>query len=62
MTNKTDMLNVKDYSIQLEELPSCKLYKLIDVATDNLIDLKQEVKDVEDYLETIKIILNKRGE
>lgn len=57
-----NLLTVKDYSVQLEELSSCKLYKLLDVAADSLVGLKQEVKDTEDYIEGIKIILNKRGE
>lgn len=59
---KGNILSVKDYSVQLEELSSCKLYKLLDIATDSLLELKQEVKDTEDYIEGIKIILNKRGE
>lgn len=59
---KGNVLKVKDYSVQLEELSSCKLFKLLDVANDSLVDLKQEVKDTEDYIESIKIILNKRGE
>lgn len=58
----TNLLTVKDYSVNLESLPSCKLYKLLDIANDSLVDLKQEVKDTEDYIEGIKIILNKRGE
>lgn len=57
-----NLLTVKDYSVNLESLPSCKLYKLLDIANDSLVDLKQEVKDTEDYIEGIKIILNKRGE
>ena len=59
---KGNTLSVKDYSVQLEALSSCKLYKLLDIATDSLLELKQEVKDTEDYIEGIKIILNKRGE
>lgn len=59
---KGNILSVEDYSVQLEELSSCKLYKLLDIATDSLVELKQEVKDTEDYIEGIKIILNKRGE
>lgn len=59
---KGSTLSVKDYSVQLEELSSCKLYKLLDIANDSLVELKQEVKDTEDYIEGIKIILNKRGE
>lgn len=59
---KGNILSVKDYSVQLEELSSCKLYKLLDIATDSLLGLKQEIKDTEDYIEGIKIILNKRGE
>ena len=59
---KGNILSVKDYSVQLEELSSCKLYKLLDIAADSLVELKQEVKDTEDYIEGIKIILNKRGE
>ena len=59
---KGNILSVKDYSVQLEELSSCKLYKLLDIANDSLAELRQEVKDTEDYIEGIKIILNKRGE
>lgn len=59
---KGNTLSVKDYSVQLEDLSSCKLYKLLDIANDSLVGLKQEVKDTEDYIEDIKIILSKRGE
>lgn len=59
---KGNTLSVKDYSVQLEESSSCKLYKLLDIANDSLVELRQEVKDTEDYIEGIKIILNKRGE
>ena len=57
-----NILTVQDYSVKLEDLSSCKLYKLLDIANDSLVELKQEVKDTEVYIEGIKIILNKRGE
>lgn len=57
-----NILTVQDYSVQLEDISSCKLYKLLDIANDSLVELRQEVKDTEVYIEGIKIILNKRGE
>ena len=57
-----NLLAVKDYSVQLESLPTEKLVKLLHVASDNILDLKQELSGVEQYKERIEVILNKRGE
>ena len=63
MVNKNvEFLKVKDFSLQLDKLPSDKLFKMLDIANDSLYTLHQEVKDTKEYIDNIKQILNNRGE
>ena len=63
MVNKNvEFLKVKDFSLQLDKLPSDKLFKMLDIANDRLYTLQQEVKDTKEYIDSIKHILNNRGE
>lgn len=59
---KGNTFTVRDYSVLLESLSTEKLVKLLHIATDNVLDLRQELSDVEKYKESIEAILNKRGE
>ncbi len=62
MTNKIDMLKVKDYSVSLEDLETDKLKKLLHVAVDDIMSQRELLAETEVYAETLRIILNKRGE
>ena len=63
MTNKgLDILTIKDYSTNLEALPTDKLKKLLHVAVDEIMSQRELLAETEFYAETLRIILNKRGE
>lgn len=62
MTNKIDMLKVKDYSVSLEDLETDKLKKLLHVAVDDIMAQRELLAETEVYAETLRIILNRRGE
>ena len=57
-----DNLNIKDYSVQLETLSSDKLKKLLHVAVDDIMAQRELLTETEVYAETLRIILNRRGE
>lgn len=57
-----DNLNIKDYSVQLETLSSDKLKKLLHVAVDDIMAQRELLAETEVYAETLRIILNRRGE
>lgn len=57
-----DNLNIKDYSVQLETLSSDKLKKLLHVSVDDIMSQRELLAETEVYAETIRIILNRRGE
>lgn len=57
-----DNLNIKDYSVQLETLSSDKLKKLLHVAVDDILSQRELLAETEVYAETLRIILNRRGE
>lgn len=60
--NKVDTLKITDYSVDLQNLSSDKLKKMIDIATDHVYDLKQELQETEEYLVRLKEIISNRGE
>lgn len=60
--NKVDILKITDYSVDLQNLSSDKLKKMIDITTDHVYDLKQELQETEEYLARLKEIINNRGE
>jgi len=62
MTNKLDILTIKDYSTDLESLPTDKLKKLLHVAVDDVLSQRELLAETEVYAETLRIILNRRGE
>lgn len=62
MTNKLDMLTIKDYSTNLESLSTDKLKKLLHVAVDDIMSQRELLAETEVYAETLRIILNRRGE
>ena len=62
MTNKLDILTIKDYSTDLESLPTDKLKKLLHVAVDDILSQRELLAETEVYAETLRIILNSRGE
>lgn len=51
----------EDLSVNLESLTSDKLKKLRDKASDNLHTLQLEVRDLENYIDYINILINKKG-
>ncbi len=57
-----DNLNIKDYSVQLETLSSDKLKKLLHVSVDDIMSQRELLAETEVYAETLRIILNRRGE
>ena len=63
MMNKgLDILTIKDYSTNLESLSTDKLKKLLHVAIDDIMSQRELLAETEVYAETIRIILNRRGE
>ena len=62
MTNKLDILTIKDYSIDLEPLSTDKLKKLLHVVVDDIMSQRELLAETEVYAETLRIILNRRGE
>lgn len=62
MNNKLDILTIKDYSTNLESLSTDKLKKLLHVAVDDIMSQRELLAETEVYAETLRIILNKRGE
>ena len=57
-----DILTIKDYSTNLESLSTDKLKKLLHVAIDDIMSQRELLAETEVYAETIRIILNRRGE
>ena len=57
-----DNLNIKDYSVQLETLSSDKLKKLLHIAVDDIMAQRELLAETEVYAETLRILLNRRGE
>lgn len=63
MTNKgLDILTIKDYSVDLETLQTDKLKKLLHVVVDDILSQRELLAETEVYAETLRIILNRRGE
>ena len=62
MNNKLDILTIKDYSVDLETLPTDKLKKLLHVVVDDILSQRELLAETEVYAETLRIILNRRGE
>ena len=62
MMNKLDLLTIKDYSTNLESLSTDKLKKLLHVAVDDIMSQRELLAETEVYAETLRIILNRRGE
>lgn len=63
MTNKgLDILTIKDYSTNLEALSTDKLKKLLHIAIDDIMSQRELLAETEVYAETLRIILNRRGE
>lgn len=62
MNKGLDILTIKDYSRDLESLPTDKLKKLLHVAVDDIISQRELLAETEVYAELLRIILNRRGE
>ena len=62
MNKELDTLTIKDYSTNLESLSTDKLKKLLHVAVDDIMNQRELLAETEVYAETIRIILNRRGE
>lgn len=63
MMNKgIDTLTIKDYSRHLETLSTDKLKKLLHIAVDDIMAQRELLAETEVYAETLRIILNRRGE
>ena len=62
MNKGLDILTIKDYSVALETLPTDKLKKLLHVVVDDILSQRELLADTEVYAETLRIILNRRGE
>ena len=63
MMNKgLDILTIKDYSVDLETLQTDKLKKLLHVVVDDILSQRELLAETEVYAETLRIILNRRGE
>ena len=60
--NKLDLLTIKDYSTDLESLPTDKLKKLLHVAVDDIMSQRELLAETEAYAEILRVILNRRGE
>ena len=62
MNKGLDILTIKDYSVALETLPTDKLKKLLHVVVDDILSQRELLAETEVYAETLRIILNRRGE
>lgn len=62
MNKGIDILTIKDYSLQLEVLSTDKLKKLLHIAIDDIMSQREVLAETEVYAETLRIILNRRGE
>ena len=62
MNKGLDILTIKDYSVALETLPTDKLKKLLHVVVDDILSQRKLLAETEVYAETLRIILNRRGE
>lgn len=62
MNKGLDILTIKDYSTNLETLPTDKLKKLLHIAIDDIMSQRELLAETEVYAETLRIILNRRGE
>ena len=62
MNKGLDILTIKDYSVTLETLPTDKLKKLLHVVVDDILSQRELLAETEVYAETLRIILNRRGE
>lgn len=62
MNKGIDILTIKDYSLQLEALSTDKLKKLLHIAIDDIMSQREVLDETEVYAETLRIILNRRGE
>lgn len=62
MSKGLDTLTIKDYSTNLEALSTDKLKKLLHVAVDDILSQRELLAETEVYAETLRIILNCRGE
>ena len=62
MNKGIDILTIKDYSTNLESLSTDKLKKLLHIAVDDILSQRELLAETEVYAETLRIILNRRGE
>lgn len=62
MNKGLDILTIKDYSTNLEALSTDKLKKLLHIAIDDIMSQRELLAETEVYAETLRIILNRRGE
>ena len=62
MNKELDILTIKDYSVDLETLQTDKLKKLLHVVVDDILSQRELLAETEVYAETLRIILNRRGE
>ena len=62
MNRGLDIMTIKDYSLQLEVLSTDKLKKLLHIAIDDIMSQRELLAETEVYAETLRIILNRRGE
>ena len=62
MNKELDILTIRDYSVDLESLSTDKLKKLLHVAVDDILSQRELLAETEVYAETLRIILNRRGE
>ena len=62
MNKGIDIMTIKDYSVDLETLQTDKLKKLLHVVVDDILSQRELLAQTEVYAETLRIILNRRGE
>lgn len=62
MNKGLDILTIKDYSTNLESLSTDKLKKLLHIAVDDIMSQRELLAETEVYAETLRIVLNRRGE
>ena len=62
MNKGLDIMTIKDYSVDLETLPTDKLKKLLHVVIDEIMSQRELLAETEVYAEALRIILNRRGE
>lgn len=62
MNKGLDILTIKDYSTNLESLSTDKLKKLLHIAVDDIMSQRELLAETEVYADTLRIILNRRGE